>query len=202
MYVYRISLSPFGKIIEFIIFLLKKRNKMANSEPASFMNKIIFTDQDSFKMNSDASVDSSSSLLIPDILFDEFKSRAKKYNGVPTYFKAVLRKFRIFTHAGLIPAPSKLKTEFQKEGQNLKRVNFVPNNADWLEIGCIALSYGKSRTWVFTYLLYLDILGVGKLIQKAGFSRGVPVSPSYQLQGTIQLQRVLGNWTRSYHVKV
>jgi hypothetical protein len=166
------------------------------------MKQILFLNQDSFKINSDAKVDSSSTLLIPESLLDEFRVRANKYRGVPTYFKALLRKFRIFTHAGLIPAPSKLKTEFQKEGQNLKRVNFVPANVDWLEIGCIALSYGKSRTWVFTFLLYLDILGVGKLIQKAGFTRGVPVVPSTQLQGAIQLQRVLGIWTRSYHVKV
>jgi hypothetical protein len=166
------------------------------------MKKIIFLNQDSFTINMESKLDSSSTLLIPENLLDEFKSRADKYRGVPTYFKALLKKFRIFTHSGLIPAPSKLKTEFQKEGQNLKRVNFVPSNADWLEIGCIALSYGKSRTWVFTYLLYLDILGVGKLVQKAGFARGVPVLPSTLLQAALQLQRVLGIWTRSYHVKV
>jgi hypothetical protein len=166
------------------------------------MKKIIFINQNSFSINMETKMDSSSTLLIPENLLDEFKSRAEKYKGVPTYFKALLRKFRVFTHAGLIPAPSKLKTEFQNEGQYLKRVNFVPANVDWLEIGCIALTYGKSRTWVFTFLLYLDILGVGKLIQKAGFNRGVPVLPSTQLQGTIQLQRVLGIWTRSYHVKV
>jgi hypothetical protein len=166
------------------------------------MKKIIFNSQDFFTINMDAKLDSSSTLLIPENLLDEFKFRANKYRGVPTYFKAILRKFRVFTHAGLIPAPSKLKTEFQKEGQNLKRVNFVPSNVDWLEIGCIALAYGKSRTWVFTFLLYLDIIGVGKLIQKAGFARGVPVLSSSQLQGVIQLQGVLGIWTRSYHVKV
>jgi hypothetical protein len=166
------------------------------------MKQIIFANQDSFSINMETKLDSSSTLLIPEIMLDEFKFRADKYNGVPNYFKALLRKFRIFTHAGLIPAPSKLKTEFQKEGQNLKRVNFVPSNVDWLEIGCIALSYGKSRTWVFTFLLYLDILGVGKLIQKAGFVRGVPVLPSTQLRGAIQLQRVFGIWTRFYHVKV
>jgi hypothetical protein len=166
------------------------------------MNRIFFLNQDSFSINMDTKLESSSTLLIPEIMLDEFKLRADRYNGVPNYFKAILRKFRIFSHAGLIPAPSKLKTEFQKSGQNLKRVNFVPNNADWLEIGCIALSYGKSRTWVFSFLLYLDILEVGKLVQKAGFARGVPVLPDHQLQGAIQLQRVLGIWTRSYHFKV
>jgi hypothetical protein len=166
------------------------------------MSRIIFLNKDSYRIEMEAKLDSSSTLLIPEIMLDEFKSRAEKYRGVPNYFRAILRKFRIFTHAGLIPAPVKLKTEFQNEGQNLKRVNFVPSNVDWLEIGCIALSYGKSRTWVFTFLLYLDILGVGKLVQKAGFVRGVPVLPSTQLQGAIQLQRVLGFWTRSYHVKV
>jgi hypothetical protein len=166
------------------------------------MKKIIFVNQDSFSINMEAKLDSSSTLLIPENLLDEFKSRAEKYKGVPTYFKALLRKFRVFTHSGLIPAPTKLKTEFQNSGQNLKRVNFVPANVDWLEIGCIALTYGKSRTWVFSFLLYLDIRGVGTLIQKAGFTRGVPVIPNTQLQGAIQLQRVLGIWTRSYHVKV
>jgi hypothetical protein len=166
------------------------------------MKKIFFIDQDFFTIKMESKLESSSTLLIPENLLDEFKFRANKYNGTPTYFKALLRKFRIFTHAGMIPPPSKLKTEFQKKGQNLKRVNFVPSNADWLEIGCIALSYGKSRTWVFTFLLYLDILGVGKLIQKTGFARGVPVSPSIGLQGAIQLQRVLGIFIRSYHVKV
>jgi hypothetical protein len=166
------------------------------------MKKIIFVNHDSYTINIESKMDTSSTLLIPENLLDEFKSRAGRYKGVPTYFKALLKKFRIFTHAGLIPPPSKLKTEFQNEGQNLKRVNFVPSNVDWLEIGCIALSYGKSRTWVFTFLLYLDILGVGKLVQKAGFTRGVPVIPNTKLQAAIQLQRVMGIFTRSYHVRV
>ena len=34
-------------------------------------------------------------------------------------------------------------------------------NSDWIELGELALAFGKSRCWVFVYLLKLDLLGLG-----------------------------------------
>jgi hypothetical protein len=51
-------------------------------------------------------------------------------------------------------------------------------------------------------LLRLEVLGFGELMAEVLVTTGVPITASFQLQVALQLQRVLGIWTRSYHVKV
>jgi hypothetical protein len=143
-----------------------------------------------------------STVLIPEELVLDFEERVKANGGVRKLFKMILDKYRILTHSGALPEACKLKTEYQDEGQDLHRVNFIPDNEDWLELGQVATFYGKSRCWIFTYLLRLEALGFGELMEKTLLTIGVPITASYQLQVALQLQRDLGSWRRSYHVKV
>jgi hypothetical protein len=132
----------------------------------------------------------------------DFEESVKINGGVRKFLALLLDKYRILTHSGALPEACKLKTEFQDEGQDLQRVNFKPDNDDWLELGQVATFYGKSRCWIFTYLLRLEVLGFGELMEEVLLTTGVPITASFQLQVALQLQRVLGIWTRSYHVKV
>ncbi len=144
-----------------------------------------------------------STLLIPEELRDDFQLLLEKYQGDLTkYLRVLLRKYRTVTHSGLIPEPIKVKTEYQEKDQNLIRFNFRPMNADWVELGELALAFGKSRCWLFVYLLKLDIVGMWRLLQKAKLSFVVPTLPSLELKIFWTLQRVRENFTRGYHVKV
>jgi hypothetical protein len=166
------------------------------------MDSFIFNKHRHRKIELDERKRTTSTVLVPEELILDFKAKVKVSGGVRKLFKMLLDKYRIITHSGALPEAYKLKTEFQEDGQDLQRVNFIPDNDDWLELGQVATFYGKSRCWIFTYLLRLEVLGFGELMEEVLVTSGVPITASYQLQVALQLQRVLGIWTRSYHVKV
>lgn len=145
-----------------------------------------------------------STLLIPENLMPSFLSLLKTHgaNNITVYLRNLLTMYRTITHSGLIPNPIKLKTEYQDEGQNLKRIGFRPNNSDWIELGELALAFGKSRCWFFVYLLKLDIMGLWHLLVQSGLGFAVPTSPSFKLRSFWTLQRSKQNFARSYHIKV
>ena len=87
-----------------------------------------------------------STLLIPDHLMPGFLSKTKKYKGnVSPYLHSLLRRFRSVTYNGILPDPKKIKTEYQIGKLNLRKVNFRPRNSEWVELGELALAFGKSR---------------------------------------------------------
>ncbi len=144
-----------------------------------------------------------STLLIPKELKEDFQLLLEKYQGnLSLYLKILLKRYQTITHSGLIPEPIKVKTEYQEKNQDLIRLNFRPMNSDWVELGELALAFGKSRCWLFVYLLKLDIAGMWRLLQKAKLSFVVPTLPSLELKIFWTLQRVRENFTRGYHVKV
>lgn len=118
------------------------------------------------------------------------------------YLRALLQMYRTLTHSGMIPPPRKIKTEFQMEGLDLKRVCFRPHNSDWLELGQIALAFGKSRCWLFTFLLEIDIAGLWDILVESGMENAVPTKNKLRLRTSFSLRRVSQEFTRSYHVRV
>jgi hypothetical protein len=166
------------------------------------MDRILFNKHAHRKLELDERKRTTSTVLVPEELILDFEESVKINGGVRKFLALLLDKYRILTHSGALPEACKLKTEFQEEGQDLQRVNFKPDNEDWLELGQIATFYGKSRCWIFTFLLRLEVLGFGELMEKVFETSGVPITASFQLQVALQLQRVSGIWTRSYHVKV
>ncbi len=142
-----------------------------------------------------------STLLIPKHMIEDFL-RVREKNNISIYLRKLLRRYRTFTHTGMIPEPKKVKTEYQEEGLDLQRINFRPMNSDWIELGELALAFGKSRCWVFVYLLKLDLLGLFRILVQAGLKKIVPTLPSLELTSFWTLQRVKQNFARGYHVKV
>lgn len=145
-----------------------------------------------------------STLLIPESLMPNFSRLVKKYGkgNLALYLENLLLLYRTLTHSGLIPKPISVKTEYQKEGKNLCRVGFRPNNADWIELGELVLAFGKSRYWLFVYLLKLDIVGLRNLLVKTGLVFAVPTLPNLELKSFWNLRRSDFNFARSYHLKV
>ena len=146
---------------------------------------------------------STSTLLVPAHLIDGLKLKKSEHGlKISAYLKNLLKLYKIFTHSGMIPPPRKIKTEFQDAGLDLKRISFRPNNDDWLELGELALAFGKSRCYVFTFLLELDLLGVLNTLYESGLDRAVPTKNGLLLKVSCSLRRISEDFARSYYVRV
>ena len=166
---------------------------------------IVFQNKKEFvRKNLNLEENTVSTLLIPEHLLDVFLTKTKKYKGntAAIYLRSLLRRFRIITHSGMIPDPEKLKTTYQEHGLRLRKISFTPRNQDWLELGELALAFGKSRCWVFTFLLKLDAMGLWCSLVVAGLKKIVPMIPRLELKVFQRLKRFLYTFARGYHVKV
>lgn len=110
--------------------------------------------------------------------------------------------FKTITRSGLIPEPRRLKTEYQAKDQNLVKVSFRPYNDDWIELGELALAFGKSRCWMFVYLLELDILGLWDLLVKFSFTTVVPTNSNLCLKSSWVISRIKRQFTREYYIRI
>ena len=164
----------------------------------TFQNKNVFV---RYEFNWEENT--TSTLLIPEFLYDDFLSKTKKFKGnTALYLQSLLRRFRSITHSGLIPEAEKLKTTYQDRNLGLKKVSFIPKNRDWLELGELALVFGKSRCWLFVFLLKLDLMNLWNILVEAGLNKIVPMIPSVELKVFQFLERISYTFARGYHVKV
>ena len=144
-----------------------------------------------------------STLLVPAHLIEALKEKKKEYGkSLVIYFRNLLWKYRTLTHSGMLPDPRKIKTEYQEEGLGLMRVSFRVPNADWLEIGELALAFGKSRCWVFTYLFELDLTGFWEMLLESGLNDAVPTHIHLLLRVSRTLERVRSTFSREFYVRV
>jgi len=99
----------------------------------------------------------------------------------------------------MISDAHKVKTLYQESGVGYKRIDFEPRNEDWVELGALALAFGKSRCWLFTFLFKLDIAGFGALVEHAGL--GTPsLASCFLFTGWLTRQRT-SNFTRAMKVR-
>jgi Protein of unknown function (DUF1564) len=151
------------------------------------------------EINSRLQKRTTSTLRIPKDKMDEFEVKVDVHGGVERYFRFLLKRFRVFNYCAMIPEASKMKTEYQQEGLGYFRVDFEPSNEDWSELSALAIYYGKSRCWLFTFLFSLDLLGVGELL--ADTFGGVPSLGTSILFTGMFIQREKGLFTRGMKIK-
>ncbi len=165
---------------------------------------ITFQNSKYFKIDDLTQKDKSvSTLLVPAHLIDALKLKKNEHGRqISVYLRNLLKMYKTLTHSGMLPRPRKIKTEFQDEGLDLKRITFRPNNADWLELGELALAFGKSRCWVFTFLFELDLTGFWETLYESGLNDAVPTKNKLHLKVSLTLRRVSQEFARSYHVRV
>lgn len=188
-----------------LIFLTKNRNFFAHIYPfRPNISMITFLNKNEFvRKNINLEEDSVSTLLIPEYLYADFRLKTKKHKGnTALYFHSLLRRFRTLTHSGMIPEPEKLKTTYQERDLGLKKVSFTPKNLDWLELGELALVFGKSRCWMFVFLLKLDLVNMWHCLVEAGLKKIVPMVTNLELMVFQRIERLSYTFARGYHVKV
>ncbi|HMV45462.1 MAG TPA: DUF1564 family protein [Leptospiraceae bacterium] len=143
-----------------------------------------------------------STLLVPAHLVPFLKSKSLSFGSLNTYFKFLLSQYRIITHSGLIPYPASIKTQFQKNNLGLTRVSFRVDNDDWIELGELSIAFGKSRCWLFTYLLELDFLGLWEILSKTDLINEVPTVDRLGLRASWSFRRTDYIYKRSYYVRI
>ncbi|MBP9885739.1 MAG: DUF1564 family protein [Leptospiraceae bacterium] len=165
---------------------------------------ITFQNSKSFTIDNLRDKDKSvSTLLVPAHLIESLKQKQKDLGKNMTgYLRFLLKSYKTFTHSGMLPAPRKIKTEFQEEGLDLKRVSFRPHNVDWIELGELALAFGKSRCWVFTFLFELDLTGFWEILYYTGLINAVPTKNNLLLKVSLSIRQVSQDFARGYHVRV
>ncbi|MBK8399341.1 MAG: DUF1564 family protein [Leptospiraceae bacterium] len=165
---------------------------------------IIFQNKNEFvRKNINLEENSVSTLLIPEYLKEDLRLKTKKYKGnTALYLNSLLRRFRTITHSGMIPQPEKLKTSYQERNLDLKKISLKPKNQDWIELGELALVFGKSRCWIFVFLLKLDLVNMWDTLVEAGLKKIVPTIPSLELRVFQRLERFSYDFARGYHIKV
>jgi hypothetical protein len=119
-----------------------------------------------------------------------FRSKLKTNRYKPSeYLTYLLNSYRVLIRNGEIPIHAKLETGYQEEGQNLQRVDFIPNGADWAEMKCLKAFLNKSMTWIFVYLLVLDSLEIEKYLPDKFVSFVVPKISKLCLMVIIRFSR-------------
>jgi Protein of unknown function (DUF1564) len=146
---------------------------------------------------------SASTLLIPAHLYNAFLEKRKLFeNKSCLYFQYLLHSYRTLSHSGVLPNPQKITTEYQESDLDLKRVSFRPFNEDWIELGCLSLTFGKSRCALFVFLLELDLAGFTEILSQCHVVDVVPTSDRLLLRASWTLQRGLDTFTRSYYTRI
>jgi len=112
-----------------------------------------------------------STLLIPKHLIEKLNlvlpvvldtATIKKSYNFKAGLKKLLDKYRGFLASGFLPFQEKPKLTFRKEGLELQRFSFRPDDADWFEWGILAMAvviYGA-----FESLSYHGCLSLSKEI--------------------------------------
>lgn len=131
-----------------------------------------------------------STLLIPKDLMKKFKYQQKKFRGKPEYFSHLIMRYRNVLRTFAFE-PSGLRTEYQFKHQNLQKVNFRPQAADWAELGTFSIATGKSRCFLFVLLLLMDLHKWDAVQTMAGIVMNDPFAPEHQweLLGVFGVER-------------
>ncbi len=101
---------------------------------------------------------SRSTLLIPGSYHERFFSRYRKVRNLPLsfYLQRLLDDPLLHHKLSFLKAP-KWKKVYQAEGQDLRRVNFYPDERDWARLSTISNATGFSRCYIFVFLMLVDM---------------------------------------------
>ena len=105
---------------------------------------------------------STSTLLVPLELFTAYKACLQLHDiSMPEFFEFLMKKYRHLGKNKSLLQSEKIKKKYQKKGQNLMRIDFVPRNEDWAELTCLTQAFGLSRCHTFVLILKNEIYRLG-----------------------------------------
>lgn len=164
-----------------------------------YRNGISFSNQKfSFPRENFLSADFSSTLLIPEIYLPIFQSKILQYKGVSRYISYLLEKYQIYIANGLIPSYSTVTTKYQAKGQNLQKIAFRPNPADWTELKLYRIAFGMSISAFLVYLVIADSIDFAETFSPYLKSVGISNTPKFDLVAKVFLLNKRSDYTIIY----
>ena len=129
----------------------------------------------------------SSTLLLPEKYIELLNKKKIQHGGLREYVAYLLSKYKLHIANGLIPGYSKLTTKYQEQGQNLQKIAFRPNPADWAELKLYRVAFGMSISAFFVYLVIADSVDFAEALSYYLEIVGVPCTPSWNLCAKVYL---------------
>ncbi len=131
-------------------------------------SKFIFTKKQTAELREmDEVVETSCTVLIPEIYWVELHKKIESFGSLKIYFAYLLKKYEIFLKSGIIPYSSRLKTEYQAKGQNLIRKDFEPWKKDWFVMKLYRAAFNFSINKLFVLLLRLDLMDFAEIVESS-----------------------------------
>ncbi len=101
---------------------------------------------------------SRSTLLIPDSYYEQYFTRYRKVRNLPlSFYLQRLLDDPLLIHKLSFLEAQKWKKVYQSTGQDLRRVNFYPDDRDWARLSSISNATGFSRCYIFVFLMLFDM---------------------------------------------
>ncbi len=101
---------------------------------------------------------SRSTLLIPGSYHERFFNSFRKVRNLPlSFYLQRLLDDPLLNHKLSFLKAEKWKKVYQSEGQDLRRVNFYPDERDWARLSVISNATGFSRCYIFVFLMLVDM---------------------------------------------
>ncbi len=130
--------------------------------------KFIFTKKQIAELREmDEVVETSCTLLIPEMYWDELHSKIESFGSLKIYFAYLLKKNEIYLKSGIVPYSNKIKTEYQEKGQNLIRKDFEPFKRDWFVMKLYRAAFNFSINKLFVMLLRLDLMDFAEVVESS-----------------------------------
>ncbi len=128
--------------------------------------KYIFTKKQTVELRElDEIVETSCTLLIPEIYWVELHTKIECFGSLKIYFAYLLKKYEIYLKSGIVPYSTRLKTEYQEKGQNLIRKDFEPWKKDWFLLKLYRAAFNFSINKLFVLLLRLDLMNFAEVVE-------------------------------------
>jgi len=142
-------------------------------------------------------VSSQSTLLVSQDYFYRFlASRSIKGKKLTKYLHRLLQDPDLDVKLKNLKS-KKWKKTYQAENQDLRKVFFYPDEADWAHLSLISYSTGYSRCYIFVYLMLLEV-GILKI---PGNNRTVIKNPRI-FAGTKLLSTIILNRTQQILTRI
>ncbi len=101
---------------------------------------------------------SRSTLLVPGSYFERYFDSCTKVRNLPLsfYLQLLLDDPQLEYNLSLLKT-QKWKKVYQSTGQDLRRINFYPDERDWARLSVISNATGFSRCYIFVFLMLIDL---------------------------------------------
>lgn len=162
------------------------------------MNKFIFDNKQINELDNLESVATSSTLLIPEFYLAELEERIEDHGSLKNYVEYLLKEYEVFLKTKILPESQELKTIYQAKDLNLQRKDFRPNPKDWLRLKLYRVGLNYSISYLFVFLLRLDLLGLARVLKPFLKFVGAPFPESIFQNGGIFINTKKSEYGRIY----